>query len=400
MDAAPENSVQRAGEVFVAFLKLGCTSFGGPIAHLGYFRHELVERRRWLDDHVYGEVVALCQFLPGPASSQVGFALGLMRAGPLGGLAAWTAFTLPSAVLMFAFALVAADLSGPLAEAAVHGLKIAAVAVVAQALVGMARALTPDMPRIAMAIGAAAAMMLVAVPAAQIALIALGALVGLAICPPGEAKSQEAAGWMPAKRAGLICLGLFGLLLLVLSLAPAGTILSLAAIFYRAGALVFGGGHVVLPLLRAGLVPTWMDDSQFLSGYGAAQAVPGPLFTLSAYLGATAVPRAALGGAAVALLMIFLPGLLLIAGALPFRSAVAHSPRVRAAIAGINATVVGILAAALYSPVWTTSVHSFVDAAIAATGFLLLVLLRAPPLFIVGGTLVAAVIESHFGLSG
>lgn len=232
-----------AWEVFATFLKLGCTSFGGPIAHLGYFRHELVERRRWLDDRAYGELVGLCQFLPGPASSQVGFALGLMRAGPLGGLAAWTAFTLPSAILMLGFALVSADLTGPIAAAAIHGLKIAAVAIVAQALVGMARALTPDVKRLVMAVVAAMAMVVVARPAAQIALIALGAIAGLIICPPGETGSQEPSGWRPSRAAGFACFGLFAILLVGLPLvSPEKSFFGLAGIFYRAGALVFGAG--------------------------------------------------------------------------------------------------------------------------------------------------------------
>jgi chromate transporter len=381
-----------ARDVFGAFLKLGCTSFGGPIAHLGYFRRELVERRRWLDDRAYGELVGLCQFLPGPASSQVGFALGLMRAGPLGGLAAWAGFTLPSALVMFCFALVAAELSGAVSEAAIHGLKIAAVAVVAQALVGMARSLTPDARRMAMATGAAAAMLVTAVPAAQIALITLGALIGTVVCPAGATRPQEYLGWTPSRRAGIICLALFAVLLLLLPLAATqGSSLALADIFYRAGALVFGGGHVVLPLLRAGLVPGWMNDGGFIAGYGAAQAVPGPLFTLSAYLGAIAMPKAAPLGAAIALAMIFLPGLLLIAGMLPFRASLGQSHRAGAAIAGVNATVVGILAAALYDPLWTSGIGSLADALIALAGFALLVGLRVPPLAIVFGSVGAAV---------
>ncbi|MCF8708753.1 chromate efflux transporter [Rhizorhapis sp. SPR117] len=381
-----------ARDVFGAFLKLGCISFGGPIAHLGYFRRELVERRRWLDDQAYGELVGLCQFLPGPASSQVGFALGLMRAGPLGGFAAWAGFTLPSALMMFGFALVATELSGAVAEAAIHGLKIAAVAVVAQALVGMARSLTPDPRRMAMAAGAAAAMLVIAVPAAQIALIVLGALIGIVVCPSGEARPQESLGWTPSRRAGIICLTLFAALLVLLPLAATeGSSLALADILYRAGALVFGGGHVVLPLLRAGLVPGWMNDGGFLAGYGAAQAVPGPLFALSAYLGAIGMPKAAPLGAVIALTMIFLPGLLLIAGMLPFRAVLGRSSRARAAIAGVNATVVGILAAALYDPLWTSGIDSLADALIALAGFALFVGLRVPPLAIVFGSVGAAV---------
>ena len=385
-------SAGTAGEVFGAFLKLGCTSFGGPIAHLGYFRDELVTRRRWLDDRAYAELIGLCQFLPGPASSQAGFALGWMRAGPLGGVAAWTGFTLPSALLMFGFALIAADLSGLLAEAAIHGLKIAAVAVVAQALVGMARSLTPDLPRLALALAAMAAVVLAATPAAQIAIIFAGALAGVVMGKAGETKATATSGWVPSRRAGFACLGLFAALLLLLPLAAAWQEgFALADIFYRAGALVFGGGHVVLPLLREGLVPGWLDDSQFLAGYGAAQAVPGPLFTFAAYLGAGAQPDAPLAGAALALAMIFLPGLLLIAGAMPFRAAISRSRQTRAAIAGVNAAVVGILAAALYDPLWTTGIASFADALIALAGFGLLVRFRTPPLVVVVASVAASI---------
>lgn len=385
-------SVGTAGEVFGAFLKLGCTSFGGPIAHLGYFRDELVTRRRWLDDRAYAELVGLCQFLPGPASSQAGFALGLMRAGPLGGVAAWTAFTLPSALLMFGFALIAADLSGPIAEAAIHGLKIAAVAVVAQALVGMARTLTPDLPRLALAVAALVAVLLAATPTAQIVVIVTGALVGIVMGNAAETKTPATRGWVPSRRAGLACLGLFAALLLLLPLAAAWQEpFALADIFYRGGALVFGGGHVVLPLLREGLVPSWLNDSQFLAGYGAAQAVPGPLFTLATYLGALAQPDAQAAGALLALAMIFLPGLLLIAGAMPFRAAIGRSRNTRAAIAGVNAAVVGILAAALYDPLWTTGIASLADALIALAGFVLLVRFRTPPLVVVVASVAASI---------
>lgn len=382
-------------EVFLAFLKLGCTSFGGPIAHLGYFREELVVRRRWLDDRAYGELVGLCQFLPGPASSQTGFALGLLRAGPLGGFAAWTGFTLPSALLMFGFAAIAKTLSGPVATAVIHGLKVAAVAIVAQALIGMARQLTPDGPRITMAVVAAALMLVIAVPAAQIGLIALGALAGLLLCRADAAAPMHHAGWTPSRRAGTACLAFFALLLVALcALAATAAAIGLADIFYRAGALVFGGGHVVLPLLRSGLVPDWMGDSAFLAGYGAAQAVPGPLFTVSAYLGAIALPGQPILGAAVALVAIFAPGLLLISGALPFRRAVADSPRARAAIAGVNATVVGILGAALYDPLWTSGIESVLDAAVAIIGCLLLVRFRPLPLLIVVSSLAVSVIAA------
>lgn len=391
----PEHASGSISEVFLTFLKLGCTSFGGPIAHLGYFRDELVVRRRWLDDRSFGELVGLCQFLPGPASSQTGFALGLLRAGPLGGFAAWIGFTLPSALLMFGFALIARNLAGPVATAAIHGLKVAAVAIVAQALLGMARKLTPDARRIAMAIVAAASMLIIAIPAAQIGLIALGAVAGLLLCRTGTSDPMRHVGWTPSPRAGMACLAIFAILLVALpALASISPMLGLSNIFYRAGALVFGGGHVVLPLLRAGLVPDWMGDNAFLAGYGAAQAVPGPLFTLSAYLGAITVPGQPIAGAALALVAIFAPGLLLIAGALPFRRAVAGSPRARAAIAGVNATVVGILGAALYDPLWITGIGSVLDAVVAIVGCVLLVRFRPLPLLIVLASVAVNVIVS------
>jgi chromate transporter len=372
-------------EVFCAFLKLGCTSFGGPIAHLGYFRSELVVRRKWLDDAAYGELVGLCQFLPGPASSQVGFAMGLLRAGPFGGLAAWTAFTLPSALIMLLVARLAADLSGPIAAATIHGLKIAAVAIVAQALFGMARALTPDLRRITIACVAAAITLAVALPPAQIAIIVFGGVAGLALCPIRTLMPATATGWTTGRLVGLSCLAVFGLLFLpMLVTAPRENLLALAGIFYRAGALVFGGGHVVLPLLHAELVPDWMDDSAFLTGYGAAQAIPGPLFTFSAYLGAVALPETPLAGAAIALLASFMPGLLIVAAALPFRATIASHRRAQSAIAGINASVVGILAAALYDPLWKSGVESLMDGSIAVACVVLLTCFRAPPIAIVG----------------
>lgn len=382
-----------AREVFAAFLKLGCTAFGGPIAHLGYFRDEFVVRRRWIDDRAYGELVALCQFLPGPASSQVGFALGLTRAGPIGGLAAWTAFTAPSAFLMLLFALVAGKLHGPFAEAALHGLKLAAVAIVAQALIGMARSLAPDWQRKLMAAIAAIAMLAVAVPATQIGVIVLGAIAGFVFCRPDQEHKPPLMGRALSRKAGFICLTVFGVLFLLLPIiATDHSVLALADIFYRTGALVFGGGHVVLPLLRAELVPQFIDDGSFLAGYGAAQALPGPLFTLAAYLGTAAAPDTPLAAGITALVAIFLPGLLLIAGALPFRAAIAGSRAAQTAIAGVNAVVVGILAAALYDPLWTTGILSLADAVIAALGLLLLLRFRMRPLAVVAGSVGASIL--------
>jgi len=381
----PTPSRRSAAEVFWAFLRLGLTSFGGPIAHLGYFRDDLVVRRRWLEEAEYAELVGLCQLLPGPASSQVGFAIGLTRAGPLGGLAAWAGFTLPSAMLMFGCAVAADRLRGPTVGLIVHGLKLAAVAIVAQALVGMARTLTPDVRRLAIAAVVAGAMLLAAQPWMQVMLIASGAVAGILLCRDGRVPSAAVHGWLPSRSTGLLMLATLAVMMVSLPLWPsAGPLGALAAIFLRAGALVFGGGHVVLPLLQTGLVPNWINNDEFLAGYGAAQAVPGPLFTLAAFLGATAAPKAALLGSAVCTIAIFTPGLMLAAGVLPFRSAIGRSRRAGAAIAGINASVVGILAAAFCTPVWSSAVRSPPDVVLVAIAFVALVR-GCPPLIIVVG---------------
>ena len=365
-------------EVFLAFLRLGLTSFGGPVAHLGYFRADLVQRRRWIGEEGFADLVALCQFLPGPASSQVGFALGLMRAGPLGGLAAWAGFTLPSAILLVAFARGAPLIAGATGQAVLHGLKLAAVAVVAQAVWGMARSLAPDRPRAAIALAAGGLMAAGGPAVLQIAAIVLGAAAGLALC---RAAGPVPAGHLPqpvGRAAGIACLAVFTALLLAALSGGGDGLWPLFAAFYRSGALVFGGGHVVLPLLQASVVaPGWVSPGDFLAGYGAAQAVPGPLFTFAAYLGAVAAPG--LAGPAVALAGIFLPGLLLVAGALPFRDGLRRRPAAQAAMRGANAAVVGILAAALYDPVWTSAVHRPVDVALAVAGFAALVSGKVPP---------------------
>jgi len=377
-------------EVFTAFLKLGLSSFGGPIAHLAYFRRELIARRHWLGETAYAELIGLCQFLPGPTSSQVGFALGMMRAGPLGGLAAWVAFTMPSALLMVLFAYATDAMSGPLGTSVVHGLKLVAVPIVAQAVIGMARTLAPDPRRAAIAIAAGLLILLSGIPAMQIVAIAIGAAGGLVLCRMPEAIPHPTPGWIPSRRAGMLCLAGFAVLFGA-SLFPAsvlgGARVALAGLFYRAGALVFGGGHVVLPLLRVGMVPDWIDDRSFLAGYGITQAMPGPLFTFSAYLGARV---AGIGGAAIALAAIFLPGLLLIAGALPLRAKLQGNGRIRRMIAGVNAAVVGILGAALYDPLWTTGVTSIRDAIITLVGVALLLRWRTPPL-VVAFTVIASI---------
>jgi chromate transporter len=389
---APDSNRQTngsAGEVFRVFLKLGLTSFGGPIAHLGYFRDELVVRRKWLDETTYADLVALCQFLPGPASSQVGFSLGILRGnGLLGGLAAWFAFTTPSALILFAFAMSAAVFTGPAAEGFLHGLKLVAVAVVAQAIWGMTRTLTPDRGRAGIALAAVAIVVFFAGSFGQIAAIALGACAGLWLCRGEVAPHSGDLNFPVTRRGGVIALVLFTTLLLVPPLFATATGsqgFALFNAFYRSGALVFGGGHVVLPLLQAQVVaPGWVSNEAFLAGYGLAQAVPGPLFTFAAYLGAVmGPPPNGPAGAAIALVAIFLPGMLLVYGMLPFWDAMRTRPSAQAAMRGTNAAVVGILGAALYNPVWTSAVSTPRDFALALTGFLLLTVWKMPPWIVV-----------------
>ena len=375
-----------AGEVFRAFLRLGLTSFGGPIAHLGYFRAEFVERRRWLSERAYVDLVALAQFLPGPASSQTGFAIGLVRGGYLGGLAAWAGFTLPSALLLLLFAYGAGSLAdAPLGAGLLHGLKLVAVAIVAQAVFGMARSLCPDKPRAAIALAAIVLLAFVPSSLGQVGAIVVGSLAGLVFCR-GDLGTATDDVPMPVSRAvGIACLGAFFVLLaLAFVPVPAG-LPALFNAFYRSGGLVFGGGHVVLPLLRDAVVtPGWVSDSAFLAGYGAAQAVPGPLFTFAAYLGAVAgTPPAGILGGIVALIAIFLPGILVLVGVLPFWHRLRAQPNAQAAMRGINAAVVGLLGSALYNPVWVSAVREPADFAVAAVGFVLLIVWRAPPLLVV-----------------
>lgn len=374
------------GEVFAAFLKLGLTSFGGPIAHLGYFRDELVVRRKWIDEAGYADLVALCQFLPGPASSQVGFALGLLRGGPLGALAAWAAFTLPSALLLIVFAMAATAFDGPIGTGLLHGLKIVAVAVVAQAVWGMAKNLTPDRERASIALAAVLIVVFAAGAIGQIAAITFGALAGVLLCRNGPVAGSTHLTFRVTRPAGIICLVAFLVLLGVLPIiATASQSWSLFDAFYRSGSFVFGGGHVVLPLLQAEVVaPGWVSNDAFLAGYGAAQAVPGPLFTFAAYLGAVMGPAPnGILGAGICLAAIFLPGFLLLVGALPFWDSFRERPLAQAAMRGANAAVVGILGAALYSPVWTSAVMNPYDFALALTAFILLVVWKAPPWIVV-----------------
>src|SRR5688572_10207185 len=345
-------------EVLVAFLRLGLTSFGGPVAHLGYFREEFVVRRRWFDDRAYADLVALCQFLPGPASSQVGIAVGLSRAGYLGALVAWIGFTLPSAVALVLFAYGVSALGDVSDVGWIHGLKVAAVAVVAQAVLGTMRSLAPDKERATLAV--AAAVIALAFPSAwgQVGAIALGALAGLTLLRTAAPSDHASLPLAVSRRAGAVALLLFFALLIGLPVLASQTTnqpIALVDAFYRAGALVFGGGHVVLPLLQAEVVPPgWVTNDQFLAGYGAAQAVPGPLFTFAAYLGAV------IGGwwaAVLCLVAIFLPSFLLVIGVLPFWEDLRRESWMQSALRGINAAVVGLLLAALYNPVWTSGIE-------------------------------------------
>lgn len=388
-DVIEENkSVTSPAEVLLIFFKLGLTCFGGPIAHIGYFRDEFVVRRKWIDEHAYADLVGLCQFLPGPASSQVGFSIGLMRAGYLGALAAWTGFTLPSAAILVLFAYGAGALSGSVGAGLLHGLKLTAVAIVAQAVWGMARNLCPDRERASIAVVAALIILFSTASISQIGAIVLGGLAGLWLCR-SEATAPSGHVEIPVSRTvGLITLGMFFVLLAglpVLRSLSGSSGVGLFDAFYRSGALVFGGGHVVLPLLREAFVtPGWLSDDAFLAGYGAAQAVPGPLFTFAAYLGTVVSPEPhGLVGAALGLIGIFLPGILILLGTLPFWDSFRKRAGAQAMMRGVNAAVVGVLGAALYDPVWTTTVHTGKDFGIALVGFVLLVAWRAPPLVVV-----------------
>jgi chromate transporter len=388
-------------EVLLAFLRLGLTSFGGPVAHIGYFRNEFVTRRRWVDDRTYADLVALCQFLPGPASSQVGLAIGLLRAGYLGALAAWTGFTLPSAVALVLFGYGVNALGDVAGAGWLHGLKVAAVAVVAQAVLGMMRSLAPDRERATVAVVAAAIVLAFPTAWGQVGAIVLGGICGiivLRVAPPGEHASLPLT---VSRVTGCVMLAIFFALLISLPLLAAGTAsqsLKLFDAFYRAGSLVFGGGHVVLPLLQASVVPPgWISNDAFLAGYGAAQAVPGPLFTFAAYLGTVMGPQPnGWLGAVICLVAIFLPSFLLVIGALPFWNDLRQRKTPQAALVGVNAAVVGLLLAALYHPVWTSSIESAHDFGLACAAFLLLFMWQVPPWLVVilcalGGAALAAV---------
>lgn len=385
----------RIREIGKAFLILGLTSFGGPVAHLGYFHAELVARRKWLNEQSYADLVALCQFLPGPASSQVGFALGLHRGGFAGALTAWAAFTMPSVLLLLIFAYSASALGGVVGHGVIHGLKLVAVAVVAQAVWGMARQLCPDFKRLAIAIAALFIVVLLTSALSQMAAIGLGALLGWWWCKTSssitsfghfEIATSKATAKFVFFSFFTLLLGLPLLLILVESQG-----LALFESFYRAGALVFGGGHVVLPLLESSVVESgWISQDQFLAGYGAAQALPGPLFTFAAYLGAIVAPEPnGFAGATIALIAIFLPGMLLLLGVLPYWEELRKKQNAKTAMAGANAAVVGILAAALYDPVWRSAVLSPMDFMIVLIAFVSLTLWKVAPWKIVLATTLA-----------
>lgn len=387
--AHPQSHRGSAWEVFFAFLKLGLTSFGGPVAHLGYFRTEFVERRRWLDDRSYSDLVALCQFLPGPASSQLGMALGMGRARWLGALAAWLGFTLPSALVLILFAYGIAQYQGVATSSWVHGLKVMAVAIVAQAVWGMGKNLCPDRLRGGVAI--LAALMTLALPSAtgQVAAIVVSGVIGwwcVEKTAPQGALQHHDYGISP--RVGLAALTVLALLLAglpVVAVASGNAGMTLVSDFFRSGALVFGGGHVVLPLLQTAVVPTGMvGNTEFLAGYGAAQAVPGPLFTFAAFLGTIANgPLHGWVGGLVLLVAIFLPAFLLVVAALPFWETLRRRAGIQSTMAGINAGVVGVLASALYDPVWTSAIRSKADFGLALTAFGLLVFGKVSPLVVV-----------------
>lgn len=395
---APEKNTSSPGsvsQVFTTFLKLGCTSFGGPIAHLGYFRREIVEKKQWVTESQYTQLLAISQFLPGPASSQLGFTLGLLRAGWLGAIAAFVAFTLPSVILLIAFASFLPSLGSDYGQAAIAGLKIVAFVAVADAVLGMSKKLCPDMTRASIAVLATCVLLLAESAAAQLLVVAAGALAGAVLCRTATNEDSDPLAIRYSVKSGYILLALFFALLLALPLFGSNqpALLSIMDAFYRAGALVFGGGHVVLPLLQDSVVePGWIDRETFLAGYGASQAIPGPMFSFSAYLG-NLIPTGThpLLGALLAVLFIFLPGFLLIAGVLPLWKALSSNAMAANAIAGINAAVVGLLAAALYDPIFTSAINNSIDLVIGIIGFMILSIWKKSPLFVVAWCVLASI---------
>ncbi|WP_456277238.1 chromate transporter [Bacillus sp. AK128] len=383
-------------EILMVSTRLGFTSFGGPVAHLGYFHEEYIRRRKWMDEKSYADLVALCQFLPGPASSQVGIGIGVMRAGVLGGIVSFLGFTLPSVLALIIFALVLQGLN--VGDAGwIHGLKIVAVAVVAHAILGMAQKLTPDLKRKAIALLALVVTLFWQTAYTQVGIILLSALIGFLIYKHQKEELDSRVQFPITRGFASVCLVLFFGLLIILPILREATSLEWVAMFdsfYRSGSLVFGGGHVVLPLLEREFVPTgWLTEEAFLAGYGAAQAVPGPLFTFAAYLGA--IMNGWTGGI-LATVAIFLPAFLLILGTLPFWDQLRRNPKVKGALMGVNAAVVGILISAFYQPIWTSSILSPIDFAFASILFSMLVFWKLPPWIIVvtgavGGAILATI---------
>lgn len=391
-----QSRIKALFEILMVSTKLGLTSFGGPVAHLGYFHDEYIRRRKWMDEKSYADLVALCQFLPGPASSQVGIGIGVMRAGVLGGIVSFLGFTLPSVIALMILALFVQGLD--LSDAGwIHGLKIVAAVVVAHAILGMAQKLTPDLKRKAVALLALVVTLLWQTAFTQVGVILLSAIIGFLIFRHQEDGSEGRTAFPISRGLGIVCIVLFfGLLLLLplLSEITSSRWITMFDRFYRSGALVFGGGHVVLPLLEREFVPAgWLSEEAFLAGYGAAQAVPGPLFTFAAYLGA--VMNGWVGGL-IATFAIFLPAFLLILGTLPFWDNLRRNPKVKGALLGVNAAVVGILISAFYQPIWTSSILAPIDFALAAVLFSMLVYWKLPPWMIVitgvvGGTLMSLI---------
>jgi len=394
MQTTQSDNSNHAWEIFLVFLRLGCTSFGGPIAHIGYFREEFVTRRGWLGERSFADLVALAQFLPGPSSSQVGLAIGLSRGGIMGAIGAWVGFTLPSAVAMVLFALSITAWGNGLPAGALHALKIVAVAVVAQAVWGMARTLCRGVARMAIMVIAACVLLLWVNPWAQVLVMAFSAIAGMLFFKPLAQISHDPLPIRIGRRAGIVMLGLFFSLLIFLPMivqASDNHPLMVFSAFFQAGSLVFGGGHVILPLLQAAVVPTgWVSNELFLAGYGAAQAMPGPLFTFAAFLGTvmSSSPNGVLG-AGLCLLAVFIPSFLLILGVLPFWESIRANARAQAALIGVNAGVVGLLLAALYDPVWISAIFTPFDFLFALIAFVSLQILRVPPwlVVLVGGVL-------------
>ena len=384
-------------EILIVSTKLGLTSFGGPVAHLGYFHEEYVRKRKWLDEQGYANLVALCQFLPGPASSQVGIGIGVLRGGLLGGILAFIGFTIPSVIALILFALIlqGMDIGN---TGWIHGLKIVAVAVVAHAIMGMAQKLTPDLSRKTIALFALIGTLLWQTALTQVGIILLAAVVGYFIYKEKKEDSPINIQFPISRKFAFVCLGLFfGLLILLPILRELSTSSWVAMFdsFYRSGSLVFGGGHVVLPLLEREFVPSgWLSKEAFLAGYGAAQAVPGPLFTFAAYIGAV---MGGWAGGLLATIAIFLPAFLLVIGTLPFWNSLSRNPNIKGALMGVNAAVVGILISAFYTPIWTSSIMSPIDFAFAALLFSMLAYWKFPPWVIVVTGIIGGYLLSLIG---